>query len=142
MAKRPTPERKGALFVRIPAAVADRLDRAAGALGIHKKDLVAALVTKYVDPDSTRGRKKLEALSTRRVTVELDRNGPTLGSYSFQPYDPPEVMNAQQAAELLQVDEKVVIELAESGTLPGKKIGNVWRFSRAAVIAWLSKPQR
>ena len=141
MPKRP-PEPESALFVRLPANTADKLDRAAEALGVPKKDLVAGLVTKYVDPDSKRGRKRLETLSPRRVTMELDRSGPTLGSYSFQPYDPPEVMNARQAAELLQVDEKVVLELAESGKLPGRKLGNVWRFSRAAVIAWLSKPQR
>ncbi len=47
-------------------------------------------------------------------------------------------MNAEQAGQLLQLDEKIVLELAESGQLPGRKLGNQWRFSRAAVIAWLS----
>jgi excisionase family DNA binding protein len=75
------------------------------------------------------------------VTVELGDAGPTLGAYSFQPFDPPEVMNAAQAGQLLQLEEKVVLELAESGRLPGRKLGNVWRFSRAAVIAWLSSPE-
>lgn len=143
MAKRSPPEPEGALYVRIPAQAADKLDRAAEALGVHKKDLIAGLVSKYVDPDSRRGLHALGALSQpRRVTVDLGDAGPTLGSYSFQSYDPPEVMNAEQTAQLLQLDEKTILELAEAGDLPGRKLGNVWRFSRTAVIAWLSSPAR
>jgi len=115
-------EAEGALFVRLPAAAVDKLDRAAMALGMRKKDLVANLVTKYVDPDSRHG-----------LTA--------LGSYSFQAYDPPEVMNAKQAAEFLQIDEKIVIELAEAHKLPGRKLGPVWRFSRAALVTWLATPE-
>jgi hypothetical protein len=141
MAKRPCPEPEGALFVRLPADAVEKLSRAAEALGVHKKDLIAGLVTKYVDPDSKRGLSALGALSQpRRVMFELGEPGPTLGTYSFQPYDPPEVMNAEQAGQLLQLDEKIVLELAESGELPGRKLGPVWRFSRAAIIAWLAEP--
>jgi excisionase family DNA binding protein len=146
MARRLPAEPEGALYVRLPAKAVDKLDRAAEALGVHKKDLVAGLVSKYVDPDSRSGLSALGALSQpRRVTVEMGDPGPTVGAYSFQSYDPPEVpevMNAEQAGQLLQLEEKVVLELAESGTLPGRKLGNAWRFSRAAVIAWLSSPDR
>ncbi|MDB4954128.1 MAG: binding domain protein excisionase family [Myxococcales bacterium] len=142
MVKRLPSEPEGALYVRLPADAVDKLDRAAQALGVHKKHLVAGLVSKYVDPDSRRGLSALGALSQpRRVTVELGDARPTVGSYSFQPHDPPEVMNAEQAGQLLQLEEKVVLELAESGKLPGRKLGKVWRFSRAAVIAWLSNPE-
>jgi excisionase family DNA binding protein len=142
MAKRPLPEPEGALYVRLPAQAVDKIDRAAEALGVHKKDLIAGLVSKYVDPDSRGGLHALGALSSpRRVTVDLGDAGPTLGSYSFQALDPPEVMNAEQAGQLLQLDEKVVLELAEAGTLPGRKLGSVWRFSRTAVLAWLSTPE-
>jgi excisionase family DNA binding protein len=119
-----TPE-EAALFVRLPAEAAERLDRAAEALGMRKKDLVAGLVSRYVDPDSPR------ALGALR-----------LGSYSFQSYEPAEVLDAPQAAELLQVDEATIVELAESGKLPGRKLGKAWRFSRAALVAWLSTPER
>ncbi|MGH9888272.1 MAG: helix-turn-helix domain-containing protein [bacterium] len=139
MPKRTPPQPEGALYVRLPANAVDKLHRAAEALGVHKKDLIAGLVSKYVDPDSRRGLSALGALSEpRRIMVDLGEPGPTLGAYSFQPYDPPEVMNAEQAGQLLQLDEKIVLELAESGQLPGRKLGNQWRFSRAAVIAWLS----
>ncbi len=143
MSRRAQPTPEGALYVRLPAAAVDKLDRASEVLGVHKKDLIAGLVAKYIDPDSKRGRSALGALAQpRRVTVELGDSGPTLGAYSFQPYDPPEVMTAAQTAQLLQLADKVVIELAEAGKLPGRKVGDEWRFSRAAVIAWLAGPEK
>jgi excisionase family DNA binding protein len=141
MSKRTPPET--ALYVRLPTLSIEKLDRAAAALGVHKKDLVAGLVSKYVDPDSQRGLSALGSLSQpRRVTVELGDAGPTLGAYSFQPYDPPEVLNSEQAGQLLQIDEAIVVELAESGKLPGRKLGTAWRFSRAALVAWLATPEK
>jgi excisionase family DNA binding protein len=125
MPKKSAPD--GALFVRLPANAVDKLHRAAETLGMRKKDVVANLVTKYVDPDSPRG---LDALR---------------GSYSFQPYEPappPEVMSVEQAADFLQIEEALVLELAEAGRLPGKKLGAAWRFSRAALVDWLSKPEK
>ena len=140
MPKKPSAE--SALFVRLPATAVEKLDRAAEVLGIRKKDLVAGLVSKYVDPDSRRGLSALGSLPGHKVTAVLGGGGPAQGSYSFQPYDPPEVMNAEEAGELLQVEEAVVVGLAESGELPGRKLGAVWRFSRAALIAWLSAPAK
>ncbi len=141
MSKKTPPE--AALYVRLPATAVDKLDRAAEALGVHKKDLVAGLVSKYVDPDTRQGLSALGSLSQpRRVTFDLGDPSPTLGTYSFQPYDPPEVMNAEQAGQFLQIDEKVVVELAEAGKLPGRKLGPSWRFSRAALVAWLAAPEK
>jgi hypothetical protein len=139
MRKKTAPE--GALFVRLPAAEVARLDRAAAVLGMRKKDLVASLVSKYVDPDSLSGLHALGSLSGRPVRADIDEPGPKLGSYSFQPYDPPEVMNAEQAGQFLQIAAAVVIAMAESGKLPGRKLGADWRFSRAALVAWLAAPE-
>jgi hypothetical protein len=125
MPRKPVPQTP--LYVKLPSSAVDKLDRAAAALGIAKKDLVASLVTKYVDPDSQKGLSSL---------------GPVIGSYSFRAYDPPEIMNADQAGQFLQIDEKQVIELAEAGKLPGKKLGPVWRFSRDALVAWLATPDK
>jgi hypothetical protein len=142
----------GALFVRLPAAAVDKLDRASEVLGMRKKDLIAGLVTRYVNPDSPRALNALGTLGTRKVTVEMGDTSPTVGSYSFQPYDPapvvpptgaapPEIMTAAQAGQFLQLDEAVVIELAERGQLPGRKLGVVWRFSRAALVDWLDSAE-
>jgi excisionase family DNA binding protein len=128
---------ESALFVRLPSASLDKLDRAANTLGIAKKELVAGLVAKYVDPDSRRGIKGLNELAERGSAT----SGPKAvlpGVHSFRADDPPEVLNPRQAADLLQLGEDVLIRLAEAGELPGRKLGEVWRFSRAALIARLS----
>ena len=122
------PDSEIPLYVRLPATAGQKLDRASEALGIAKKDLVAGLVEKYVHPNTARG---LNALA-----------GATLGNYSFQPHEPPEVMTAEQAADFLQINERVILELAEAGTLPGRKLGGSWRFSRTALIAWLSETEK
>src|SRR5262245_17659917 len=108
---------EGALFVRLPTAAVDKLDRAAEALGMRKKDLVAGLVSRYVDPDSARGLDALGSLSTREIALGVVEPASMRGSYSFQPYDaaPPEVMTAAQAAAFLQIAEAEVIEMAEAG---------------------------
>jgi excisionase family DNA binding protein len=131
------------LYVRLPNDASDKLDRAATALGVRKKDLVANLVTTYVDPDSKQGLTALGTLATRKV-LDTNQTGPMLGTYSFQSYaqDFPDVMNAKQAGQFLQIEEKLVVELAEKGQLPGKKLGPVWRFSREALVAWLAQPDR
>jgi len=129
------------LYVKLPTNAVDKLHRAAQALGVAKKDLVAGLVTRYVDPDSQQGLSALGALSTNRPAATTDGSA-TIGAYSFRPYDPPEIMNAEQAGQFLQLAENNVIELAEAGQLPGRKLGPVWRFSREALIAWLSTPAR
>ena len=136
------PPAESPLFVRLPSTAAEKLDRAAEALGVRKKDLVANLVSTYVDPDSRQGLTALGALSTRKLTVDLGEPAQTLGSYSFHPYDPPEVLNVEQAAQFLQIDEDTVVEMAEAGQLPGRKLGKDWRFSRAALVTWLSGPEK
>ncbi|HEY3758644.1 MAG TPA: helix-turn-helix domain-containing protein [Solirubrobacteraceae bacterium] len=73
----------------------------------------------------------------RRVTVEtLDQGDLTVGHHSFRPRSP-EVLTPEDAAELLQVDPDVVLELARAGTLPGRELGGEWRFARVALLEWL-----
>jgi len=130
-----------ALYVRLPHAEFDKLDRAAEALRTNKKALVTTLVSHYVDPDSAAGLLRLRAIAAampRRVTVDLPEQGMTVGHHAFTPSPRPEVLTPQQAAELLQVTEDEVLALAEAGTLPGRRIGEQWRFSRPALIAWLA----
>jgi len=116
-----TPQ-ESALFVRLPANAAEKLHRAAEAMGLRKKDIVANLVSKHLGEPTQ-----------------------AMGSYSFQAYDPPdppEVMDPQQAAQFLQVDAATVVEMAEAGRVPGRKLGREWRFSRAALVAWLAEPEK
>ncbi|MDQ6772096.1 MAG: helix-turn-helix domain-containing protein [Candidatus Dormibacteraeota bacterium] len=133
-------ELTSALYVRLPEPAADKLARAAEVLSIPKKDLVTSLVSRYVDPDSRDGLEALGALmEPRRVTVELGEPAVKVGHYAFHPYEQeqPEVMTPEQAGQLLQLPVPVVLELAESGELPGRRLGGEWRFSRTALVEWV-----
>jgi hypothetical protein len=52
-----------ALYVQIPTSEAEKLDRAAFELKSHKRDLVAALVARYVDPSTPAGLDRLRGLA-------------------------------------------------------------------------------
>lgn len=49
-----------------------------------------------------------------------------------------EVLNVQEAAELLEVSVWTVRELAHRGELPARKVGRAWRFSRKALLDYLA----
>jgi len=106
------------LFVRLPAASAERLSRAAFELKTPKRELVADLVDRYLGA---------EDLAVGRVAPQLRE---------------PDVLTIEQLAELLQVDDKTLRSLAAKGELPGRKVGRHWRFSRQAVLDWLATPER
>jgi excisionase family DNA binding protein len=126
------------LFVRLPAEHAERLDRAAARVPAAKKDLIAGLVDRYVDPESPQGLEALRDLAApRRVVVDLDDRTPVVGHAAFRATEPPAVLDAEQAAELLSVPAADLIELAERGEVPARRIGAAWRFSRQALLDWL-----
>src|SRR3954454_11547005 len=79
-----------ALFVRLPAAEARKLDRAAHAVGAPKKDLVAGLgaaaLARYVPPDTDPGRLALRRRGAeapgalpRRVVAAADEPALVVG---------------------------------------------------------------
>jgi excisionase family DNA binding protein len=97
------------LYVRLPEDTADKLARAAVELRTPKQNLVAHLVENHL----------------------------TVGKHEFFPNQVEEVLTAEETAELLRSDTATVISMAEDGTLPGRKVGDDWRFARAAVLRWL-----
>jgi excisionase family DNA binding protein len=142
--RRGRPERGGepttALFVRLPSSAAARLDRASLELRTPKRDLVADLVTRYLDPDDPTSLDHLRQSRDRpRVVIEHAEPGLAVGRHSFLPAPEPQVLTAGEVAALLRVDEAEVVDLAGRGELPGRRVGDVWRFSRAAVLAWLGE---
>jgi excisionase family DNA binding protein len=48
------------------------------------------------------------------------------------------VLTLDEAADLLRVDVTELERLAAEGRVPGRRVGSVWRFSCAALMAWLS----
>jgi len=122
---------EAALFVRLPREEADRLDRFVFERRIPKRDVVRRLVAEHLDDDVMWQRpmpRPMPIPPTPEVVV---------GRADFVPTDAPEVLTVDQAAELLQVEPDAVQALADSGALPGRQIGDEWRFLRRAVLAWL-----
>jgi excisionase family DNA binding protein len=138
-----TEQQRNALFVRLTPEQARRLDRAAAAVPARKKDLIGGLLERFVHPDTPTGLQTLRELAgldetRRKVTIDLGGDGPVVGHASFRPAPEPEVLDAAGAAELLLVDEAAVVELAERGEVPARRIGDTWRFSRRALLDWLA----
>src|SRR5215212_11475185 len=123
------PHDRTPLYVRLPPHQAERLDRAAFELKASKQDIVTGLISRYVDRASSD--------SLRRILIEAGEDQMPTGRHSFTPAVPTDVLTLEQTADLLQVEADAVRDLAEEGELPGRRIGEEWRFSRHAVIRWL-----
>ena len=104
-------EQRTGLFVRIPRAQAEQLAQAAVRLGKSKQEIVAGLLSSELHPIVGRA----EVVVARDAVLTLD-----------------------EAAELLRVDGETLVERADSGELPGRRLAGEWRFSREALLAWLA----
>lgn len=51
--------------------------------------------------------------------------------------DSPDILNIEEAAALLGVSIKTFNKVLHSQSLPARKIGREWKFSRSALIAWV-----
>jgi len=61
-----------------------------------------------------------------------------IGRHAFRAYER-DVLTLAEVAELLAVEPDAVERLATDGELPGRRIGEEWRFARAAVLGWLAQ---
>ncbi len=50
----------------------------------------------------------------------------------------PEVLTLEEAARFLRVGPAVLVQLADWRQVPARRIAGYWRFSRAALLAWLA----
>ena len=51
---------------------------------------------------------------------------------------PDTLLNIQQVADYLQLNQSTVYQWAQHGKLPGLKLGGRWRFRRGDIEAWLN----
>jgi excisionase family DNA binding protein len=109
-------EQTVAVFARVPASAGKTLSRTAVELGRPKQAVIAELVERYA---GTLG------------------EGFVFGRASGAAA-PPEVLTPPQLAELLQIDVETVLALAAAGEIPGRRLGDEWRFSRPAILDWLA----
>jgi len=127
--KQPAVNETAALYVRLPVEEAEKLDRVAFELKRPKRDVIRTLVAEYLP--------EIPHPHPQPFTVPVP---PPLGTgrmvYVNAP-EPPEVLTIDQVAELLETEADTIVALAERGELPGRKIGDEWRFRRSAVLDWL-----
>ena len=109
------------LYVRLPHAQAEQLDRAAFELKTSKQELVTRLIADHVPASQ----------------ISMPRRGIGFGHHEFHPADAPDVLTPEQAAALLQIEHQVLLELAGAGQVPARKVGDEWRFARGALLRWL-----
>ncbi|MFQ5682809.1 MAG: helix-turn-helix domain-containing protein [Candidatus Binatia bacterium] len=50
-----------------------------------------------------------------------------------------EILTASQVANLLQVHLRTVYKLVRSRSIPGRKFGGGWRFSKSEILKMISK---
>ena len=134
-------EERAALFVRIPASQARRLDERARALGRTKQDLVSELLASSLAPDRvrTRGADVHGDIETGSGGGAGEGGGSVGGEGpSRAPSSgPSEVLTLEELADWLQLDPEAVLVRVAAGELPGRRFGDEWRFARQAVLAWL-----
>ena len=104
----PTP-----LFVRLAQEEARQLEQAVVASGKTKRRLVSEAVREHLTDD-----------------------GLVVGHAALREVGD-EVMTAAETAVLLKLDESEVLAAAKRRQIPGRQIGESWRFSRGAILAWL-----
>jgi excisionase family DNA binding protein len=102
------------LYVRLAADQAARLQTAASVSGRSKRQLVEDAVRDHLsDPGLVVGRASLQEIG-------------------------PEILTLEEAAALLRVESETLLAELERGDIPARRIGEQWRFSRAALLNWLN----
>jgi excisionase family DNA binding protein len=130
--KQSAPHQTSALYVRLPVEEAEKLDRVAFELKRPKRDVIRTLVADYLPEIPVPG----PPLPPPFTVPAAPRPG--MGRMVYVPApEPPEVLTIDQVAELLETDAETIAAMAEKGELPGRRIGDQWRFRRAAVLDWL-----
>lgn len=121
------PEPTRAIYVRMPDRIARKLDKAADRLGASKRDILAMLVNDHLD------------VAGDTLVIEPPRG------YAPQPgaaTPDGEILTLDETAQLLRAETGDVLALIETGELPARRLGQSWRLSRSAVLAWLRGDDR
>ncbi len=52
------------------------------------------------------------------------------------------LMTLSAVAAFLQIKERTIYQWAQKGTIPSFKLGNVWRFERKDIEAWIESRKK
>jgi excisionase family DNA binding protein len=103
------------LYVRLSEEPSRRLERAVSISGRSKRQIVEEAVRDHLDD---------AGLVVGRVALREPAA---------------EVLTLEEAAALLRVGASALEAAAGTGGVPGRRIGDAWRFSKASLIAWLGQ---
>ena len=99
------------LYVRLPREQALQLDELVAETGRRKQELVSDLLS--------------DQLVVGRAEVVDTARG--------------EVLTLEEAAALLRVLPAALLARAERAEVPGRLLGDEWRFARSALLAWIAQ---
>ncbi len=99
------------LFVRLPREQSTALDQLVNRTGRRKQHLVSEMLA--------------DQLAVGRIEIAQGTGSE-------------EVLTLEEATALLRLPIEAVRARAIAGDLPGRAFGDEWRFSRAALLAWLA----
>jgi excisionase family DNA binding protein len=105
------PEDRVPLFVRLPRQQSAALDQLVSRTGRRKQHLVSEMLA--------------DQLAVGHIEIAQDAGME-------------EVLTLDEAAALLRLPVEAVRARVINGGLPGRAFGAEWRFSRAALLAWLA----
>jgi excisionase family DNA binding protein len=75
---------------------------------------------------------------TKPQLEKPQKNGPSVVNEAQVPTEPAEVLDLAQTAAYLKLAEADVLRLVGEQGLPARRLGNQWRFLKAAIQQWLS----
>ena len=77
--------------------------------------------------------------SHQREAANDSNHAPVQGVTQMNETTPDEVMTVKEVADYLRLAESTVYRLVKKGSLPGRKLGGNWRFSRRGIDRWLAE---
>lgn len=78
---------------------------------------------------------------TKTKSDRRSRDGSEAQSGSRTPSRPSEVLTLTDTAAYLRVTEPEVLRLVQDQGLPGRRVGEDWRFLKVAIERWLCSPE-
>lgn len=80
--------------------------------------------------------------TTARKAERHPKNGAVTEASTKDEHASQDVLTLSEAATYLRVPEEDILRLTRLQELPGRQIGNEWRFLKAGLQDWLRTPER
>jgi ATP-dependent Clp protease ATP-binding subunit ClpC len=113
---------------------------------IREQEGVAAKALTKLGMDMQRARAIALAVEVQEEepveTITFQNTGMTVSAYNptvtyAETHQEKEVLNLEEASELLKIEVGEMEELLRTENIPARKLGGQWKFSRNALLKWL-----